>query len=57
LHPDFDISRLFGTETNFKAEHKLEYKSEKDINEMIQAKNLNKEINEKLYLDENIRSE
>ena len=42
---------------NFKVEHKVKYMSEKDINEMIQAKNLNKEIKEKLYLDENIRSE
>jgi hypothetical protein len=57
MHPDFDISGLFGSETNFKVEHEVKYMSEKDINEMIQAKNLNKEINEKLYLDENIRSE
>ena len=57
MHPDFDISGLFGSETNFKVEHEVKYMSEKDINEMIQAKNLNKEIKEKLYLDENIRSE
>ena len=42
---------------NFKVEHIVKYMSEKDINEMIQAKSLNKEIKEKLYLDENIRSE
>jgi len=57
MHSDFDISGLFGSETNFKVEHEVKYMSEKDINEMIQAKNLNKEIKEKLYLDENIRSE
>ena len=56
-HVDFDISGLFGSETNSKEESELKYKSEKDINEMIQEKNLNKEIKEKLYLDENIRSE
>jgi len=56
-HADFDISGLFGSETNSKEESELKYKSEKDINEMIQEKNLNKEIKEKLHLDENIRSE
>ena len=56
-HVDFDISGLFGSETNSKEESELKYKSEKDINEMIQEKNLNKEIKEKLYLDENMRSE
>ena len=53
---DLDISGLFWSKTNFKVEHELKYKSEKDINEMFQTKNLNKEIKEELYLDENIRS-
>ena len=56
-HIDFDISGLFGSETNLKEEHEIKYKSEKDINKMIQEKNLDKKIKGQLYLDENIRSE
>ena len=51
-HADFDISALFGTKDIFKVEFVLKYKSEKEINKIIQSKNIKKEIKEKLYLDE-----
>ena len=55
-HFDFDITPLFGTKETFKVELTSTCKSEKDINNIIHSKNLNKEIKEKLYLDESISS-
>ena len=55
-HADFDITPLFGTRETFKVELTSTCKSEKDINNIIHSKNLNKEIKEKLYLDESISS-
>ena len=55
-HFDFDITPLFGTRETFKVELTSTCKSEKDINNIIHSKNLNKEIKEKLYLDESISS-
>ena len=51
-HADFDITPLYGTRETFKVELTSTCKSEKDINNIIHSKNINKEIKEKLYLDE-----
>jgi len=51
-HVDFNISALIGTKETFKVELTLKYNLEKDINKIIQSKNLDKEIKEKLHLDE-----
>ena len=53
---DFDISVLLGNRKTFKVVSTLKYKSEREINKIIQSKNLNKEIKEKLYLNEDTRS-
>jgi len=55
-HADFDITALFGTRETFKVELTSTCKSEKDINNIIQSKDLKKEIKEKLYLEESASS-
>ena len=53
---NLDISVLLGNRKTFKVVSTLKYKSEREINKIIQSKNLNEDIKEKLYLNEDTRS-